>query len=272
MSLAEVWQTYQRVREARRRKYPLIFYITMDNQVAVLLPYRMIGPLLLFRFQGQECRVIYDKTKAVWFLGRPAIFVREGQLYPVDFRHLVYLQYADKLAPLYANALLEHLPRVEQLEAQQRAAGGDPQGEQGGQGAKLSEYIGQVVALLNSGHPVDRLNGIVRAAQLLKQLDESDWLAQVPLDVSVLDAFRPREEDLAIIMAEMDRLATAKALIMLGLGEVMRRPSENLLHLLILGGIVLLGAWLFFSYVLPALLGGLHAAVPAAPPAGVKVP
>jgi hypothetical protein len=271
VSLAEVWQTYQRVREARRRKYPLIFYITMDNQVAVLLPYRIIGPLLLFRFQGQKYCVIYDKTKAVWFLGRPAIFVREGQLYPVDFRNFVYLQYADKLAPLYANALLEYLPRVERQEVQQqKAAGGDQQGQ--GQGQEpLSLRIREAVALLHSGDPIDKLNGIVRAIGLLKQLDGSDWLAQVPLDVGVLDAFRPREEDLNIIMAELESFVTAKALIMVGLAEVMRRPEEGMLRLLVLGGILLLGAWLFFSYVLPALLGGFHAAPPA-PPAGVKVP
>jgi predicted membrane protein len=80
--------------------------------------------------------------------------------------------------------------------------------------------------------------------------------------------FKPREEDLTIVMAEMEKYMIAKLLTMLGLGEVLKKPSpENILKLLAIAALFLFGAYFFISFVMP----GLMHAVPA-PPAGVKVP
>jgi len=258
VSLLEVWSTYQKIRRAQLRKYPLVFYVTMDNQVAVLVPYQVVGPLLMLRFQGQEVRVLYDKTKAVWFMGRPAIFVREGQLYPVDFHALVYLQHIDALAPIYKRALAEHLPSLE-------ARGGGGQGDP----SPLAEQAKAAISLLRSSHPIDKLNGVIAAAELLRQLDGTDWLVKIPLDPSVLDNFRPREEDLNIIMREFDMMAISKVVSMLGLAEALRKPDVGgILRFIIFGAFVLLGLFLF-AYVLSGLLSAAGGAVGGG---GVVVP
>ncbi len=258
-----MWNTYRKINITKKHNYPLIFYITVDNQVAVLSPYRIVGPMLLFRFGKQESRVIYDKTKAVWFMGRPAIFVREGQLYPIEFRNLVYLQYVDKLAPLYVSVLESY---INELRSAMRGSS-----EDSAILAVIAEAR-QIIEMLNSNDEKQRLQGVISAIDFLRNHslkdNDSKWLVEVPLDTSVLDMFKPREEDLTIVMAEMEKFMLAKLLTMLGLGEALKKPSpENILRILLIAGLFLLGAYFFITFVLP----GLMHAVPSAP-AGVKVP
>jgi len=265
MSLADVWNTYRKINFTKKRSYPLIFYITVDNQVAVLTPYQIVGPMLLFRFGRQEGRVIYDKTKAVWFMGRPAVFVREGQLYPIEFRNLVYLQYIDKLAPIYASELEAYINEL------RSAMQDSPEDNAKAIFAVIGEAR-QIIELLNSNDEQKKLQGVVYAIEFFRNHttrdNDSKWLVEIPLDTSVLDMFKPREEDLTIVMAEMEKFMLAKLLTMLGLGEVLKKPSpENILKLLLFAGLFLFGAYFFISFVLP----GLMHAVPV-PPAGVKVP
>jgi hypothetical protein len=265
MSLVDVWNTYRKINITKKRNYPLIFYITVDNQVAVLSPYQIIGPMLLFRFGKQEARVIYDKTKAVWFMGRPAVFVREGQLYPIEFRNLVYLQYIDKLAPLYASELEAYINYL-------RSAMQNSSEDSAKAIFMVISEARQIIELLNSNDAQKKLQGVVSAVEFFRNHgtrdDESKWLVDVPLDTSVLDMFKPREEDLTIVMAEMEKFMLAKLLTMLGLGEALKKPSpENILKILLIVGLLLFGAYFFISFVLP----GLVHSVPTAP-TGVKVP
>jgi hypothetical protein len=267
MSLVDVWNTYRKINATKKRSYPLIFYITVDNQVAVLSPYQIIGPMLLFRFGRQEGRVIYDKTKAVWFMGRPAVFVREGQLYPIEFRNLIYLQYVDKLAPIYASELEAYINEL------RSAMQDSPEDRAKAIFAVIGEAR-QIIELLNSNDEKKKLQGVIYAIEFFRNHgardNDSKWLVEVPLDTSVLDMFKPREEDLTIVMAEMEKFMLAKLLTMLGLGEVLKKPSpENIMKLLLFAGLFLLGAYFFASYMLPGLM---HAVPAPAPPAGVNVP
>jgi hypothetical protein len=264
----------EKLARAREESKPLIFFVDHSGQVSIIIPFRVYGNFLFFEFNGEKYVTYYDAQKTYRLKGQPVVHVLENQLYPVELRDAAVLSYFDQLKAMLHRMLeqqakqlekehpeylkeIENYAKHQQKQGQGQEADPDPVSPDN---PLLQIYA--IQQLLRSPEPLEALRGVEYAFAALG-LEPA-----FPIDIRVITKYVPSRETLKELLTYFERWAYAHFAALSGLQQFYGKKMDmnKLLQLLIVVGLLLLGAYFFATYVLP----GLMHAVPA--PAGVKVP
>ena len=264
----------EKLARAREEAKPLILFVDHSGQVSLIIPFRVYGNFLFFEFNGEKYVTYYDAEKVYRIKGLPVVHCLENQLYPVELRDAAVLSYLQPLRDLLLGGLEALRSGIEQKhpeyleDLKRRVAQAEPgQGQADPPDPVFSDnpllQIEGIKALLRSHRVRDVLRGVDLAFAAL------GVEPAFPIDVRVVAKYVPRKTTLKELLTYYERWAYAHFAALSGLQQFYgkRLDVNRLLQLLVLVGLLLLGAYLFTTYVLPAFV---HAA--PAPPAGVKVP
>ena len=264
----------ERLEAAREESKPLIMFLDHSGQLSILLPFKVYGNFLFYQFHGEVYVTYYDATRTYRLRGLPVVFCVENQLYPVYVFDAAVLSYLPQLRDMVFAAVKtkrEELARarpelVQQLEERRKTAAEQGQADPPD---PLSdnplEQLDAILLLLQSSSARDMLTGIKLGLAAVG----AEFTP--PIDARVITRYVPRKSTLRELLTYYERWAYAHFAAMAGLHQfyAKRLDVNKMLQLLVLVGLLLLGAYFFLNYVLP---GFVHVTAPAAPPAGVKVP
>ena len=265
----------EKLSRAREESKPLILFVDHSGQVSIIIPFRVYGNFLFFEFNGEKYVTYYDAQKTYRLRGQPIVHVLENQLYPVELRDAAVLSYLDPLRTMLYRMLEQQAKQLEKehpeyLEEIKDYAKQQHQKQAQGQGepdpVSPSNPLLQIYAiqqLLRSPEPLEAIRGVEYAFAALG-LEPA-----FPIDTRVVAKYVPTRETLKELLTYFERWAYAHFAALSGLQQFYGKKLDmnKLLQMLLLVGLLMIGAYFFASYVLPGLM---HAA--PAPPAGVKVP
>jgi hypothetical protein len=264
----------EKLAKAREESKPLILFVDHSGQVSIIIPFRVYGNFLFFEFNGEKYVTYYDAQKTYRLKGQPIVHVLENQLYPIELRDAAVLSYLDplksmlyKMLEAQANQIKkEHPEYLKEIEDYARAQQKRAQGQEDSDPVSLDNPLLQIYAiqqLLRSQDPLEALRGVEYAFAALG-LEPA-----FPIDVRIITKYVPTRETLKELLTYFERWAYAHFAALSGLQQFYGKKldTNKLLQLLIVVGLLLLGAYFFVSYVLPGLVHSMPTA-----PTGVKVP
>jgi hypothetical protein len=264
----------EKLAKAREESKPLILFVDHSGQVSIIIPFRVYGNFLFFEFNGEKYVTYYDAQKTYRLKGQPVVHVLENQLYPVELRDAAVLSYLEPFRVMLYKMLEQQAKQLEKehpeylKEIENYTKTQQKQGQQEGDPDPVSPgnpllQIYAIQQLLRSPEPLEALRGVEYAFAALG-LEPA-----FPIDIRVVTKYVPTKETLKELLTYFERWAYAHFAALSGLQQFYGKKLDmnKLLQLLIVVGLLLLGAYFFVSFVLP----GLTHAVPTAP-TGVNVP